>query len=122
VRPLEDVRLSDGGLDEIKSQLGDLIEVGGNRTLISILIIGEEGDLHQREEAEANGGDPIAMLWLARRFYWGYGNVQPDIDMARHWFERAAEANNAEGLYNMGVFYNDGIGRLTSVVLTKTPY
>jgi TPR repeat protein len=56
-----------------------------------------EGDLHAREEAEAALGNSDAMLWLARRYFWGYGGVEPNIEMARYWFERAAENNNPEG-------------------------
>ena len=48
------------------------------------------------------------MIWLAKRYYWGFDGVDPSIEQARYWFEEAAARNNAEGLYNVGVFYSNG--------------
>ena len=69
---------------------------------------GIDNDDHQFNELEANQGNPDAQLYLARRFFWGQGGVRPDPDLARHWFEAAAEQLHPEALYNLGVLYNTG--------------
>jgi hypothetical protein len=43
--------------------------------------------------------------------------VAPNIDMARHWFERAAEANDAEGLVRRLIFM---ILQCWHLILTST--
>lgn len=73
-------------------------------------VAGEDDQLHQVHEAEAEGGNADAQLWLARRYYWGWGGLQPNVRMARQWFERAAAQGNAEGLYNVGVMEAHGQG------------
>lgn len=73
---------------------------------------GADDELQLHNEAEALAGNTEAQMWLGRRYFWGYGGLQPNVQQARHWFERAAEQGNAEGLYNVGVFHNNGQGGL----------
>lgn len=80
VRMPEDIRLNDIGLGNLNTQ------------------IGEDGDIHIQEEAAAADGNPEAMVWLGRRYFWGYGGVAPNMNIARHWYDRAAEQNHAEAL------------------------
>jgi len=84
---LEDVRLSEG------MYLGQA---------------GEGDELQLHNEAEAEAGNTEAQMWLGRRYFWGYGGLQPNAAQARRWFERAAALGDAEGMYNVGVFHNNG--------------
>jgi TPR repeat protein len=86
-----------GRLEEVSLSVGNLMGYQG-----------DEDELHQHYEAEALAGDPWAMMWMGRRYWWGQGGVRPDHQMARRWFERAANANDPEGLYNVGVLHNNG--------------
>ena len=69
---------------------------------------GEDDELQLHHEAEAEAGDAHAQMWLGRRAFWGYGGLQPNAAQARRWFERAAQQGDPEGLYNVGVFHNNG--------------
>ena len=45
-----------------------------------------EGDIiNTHTEAEAIGGDPEAQMFMGRRYYWGFGGVPPNIDIARRY-------------------------------------
>jgi len=69
---------------------------------------GEDDELQLHNEAEAEAGNTDAQMWLGRRYFWGYGGLQPNVRQARQWFERAAALGDAEGMYNVGVFHNNG--------------
>ena len=108
--PLEEVRLIvSGGPPE--GQRGEFIFVSILRLCCIIIIIvaaGEEDILHQHTEAEAYDGNPYAQTWLAKKYFWGLGGIERNELAARRWFERAAAQNDPEGLYNVGIFHNNG--------------
>jgi TPR repeat protein len=69
----------------------------------------EDNPMIQYEEAEAAGGDVNAQLQMARRHYWGNQGLEPQPQVARQWYERAAEEhNNPEANYNLGVLHANG--------------
>ena len=86
-----------GAIDDVRIASADLNEQAGTET-----------DTHAYYLAEAQDGNDNAMLYLARRYFWGQGGVRADPEQARYWFERAAAVNNAEGLYNVGVLHSSG--------------
>lgn len=59
-------------LEDVRISMGNMAGHGG-----------EEDELHLHNEAEAEAGDPDAQLWLGRRYFWGYGGLQPNVQMAR---------------------------------------
>eukprot|EP01038_Epipyxis_sp_PR26KG_P017360 gene17360-23977_t len=69
---------------------------------------GELDPLHIETEADAALGDANAQVWLAKKYYWGFGGVPRDETLAKYWFQQAANQNNPEGLYNIGAFYAEG--------------
>ena len=75
---------------------------------INYFAAGEEDILHQHTEAEAYDGNPYAQTWLAKKYFWGLGGIERNELAARRWFERAAAQNDPEGLYNVGIFHNNG--------------
>ena len=71
----------------------------------------EDNPLVELDEAQAQAGDVNAQLQMARRYYWGNQGLEPNVPMARHWYERAvAEHDNPEANYNLGVLHNNGQG------------
>ena len=74
---------------------------------------GTDSTVHVLEEAEARNGNADAAVWMARRYWWGYGGLIPDPVVARQWFQRAADLDHPEGLYNMGVLLQQGFAGLT---------
>jgi len=65
VAAMEDVRISSSDLDQQA---------------------GTETDEHHFYVQEAQEGDENAMLYLARRYFWGQGGVRADPERARHWY------------------------------------
>ena len=45
--------------------------------------LGEDDEVHQYNEAEAEAGDANAQMWLGRRYFWGFGGLQPNPLIAR---------------------------------------
>jgi TPR repeat protein len=74
--------------------------------------LGEDDGLQIMEEAEARSGSANAQVWIALRYWWGYGALNPNPQLAREWFQRAADLNHPEGLYNIGVMYQNAQGGL----------
>jgi len=78
-----------------------------------MLIDGTAGTRDVREgvrrcELAAGAGAIEAQLYLARN-YLGGGPFSPDQQRALYWYERAAQANNAEALYHLGILMGDGL-------------
>lgn len=71
---------------------------------------GETDMFHQHEKAEADHGNVQALTSMGRKYFWGYGGVARDVNLAREFFERAAALHDPEALYNLGVFYANGQG------------
>lgn len=69
---------------------------------------GEDDQQHSLSEVDAHAGDPNAQVWLGKKYFWGLGGLQRNEDVARFWFERAAEQGHAEGLYNVGSLHHNG--------------
>lgn len=68
--------------------------------------LGEE--LEPYEQAAARG-DISAMLYLARFYTNGRdGDVSPDFEQARRWFEKAAALGDADALNGLGTLYHRG--------------
>lgn len=44
---------------------------------------GEDDILHQHTEAEAYDGNAHAQTWLAKKYYWGFGGVEQNEQLAR---------------------------------------
>lgn len=88
--------------------MGVVISVAAFYLLFLYSIAGEDDELHVWKERDASNGDPSADIWLARRYYFGLGGVERNADMALRHFRRAAERGLAEGLYNVGFFYDNG--------------
>ncbi|MDX1593325.1 MAG: tetratricopeptide repeat protein [Gammaproteobacteria bacterium] len=59
--------------------------------------------------AAAEGGDPLAQVYLGLAYYNGYG-VPEDDRIAFTWFWRAAEQGFAEGQFQLGFMYTYGFG------------
>lgn len=59
--------------------------------------------------AEAQGGDPLAQVYLGLAYYNGHGVAEDDV-AAFTWFWRAAEQGDAEGQYQLGFMYAYGYG------------
>ncbi len=57
----------------------------------------------------ARGGDPGAMVELGRRLYSGK-NADKSYELARSWFEAAAESGSAEGMYEYACMLSSGLG------------
>lgn len=70
---------------------------------------GESDSTHQLTEYDAFNGDAEAQTWLAKKYFWGLRGLKSDLKQAKLWFERAAAQNHPEALYNIGLFYKDGI-------------
>ena len=69
----------------------------------------EDNPLVAYDEAQAQAGDVNAQLQMARRHYWGNQGLEPNVPMARYWYERAAEEHDdPEANYNLGVLHNNG--------------
>jgi hypothetical protein len=45
----------------------------------------QEDDVHLSFLADAEAGNAEAQMWLGRRYFWGYGGVQPNIALARRY-------------------------------------
>ncbi|MDR1651795.1 MAG: sel1 repeat family protein, partial [Synergistaceae bacterium] len=60
-------------------------------------------------QSQAQAGNLQAMLTLGGFYAEGYG-VQRNFSRAREWYEKAAEAGMAEGVYNVGVCWETGMG------------
>lgn len=58
----------------------------------------------------AEGGETPAMVMLARSYALGSDFVGQDMAEARKWFERAAEAGDADSQYQVATFYLTGSG------------
>jgi TPR repeat protein len=59
--------------------------------------------------AAADGGDPLAQVYLGLAYYNGHGVEENDI-VAFTWFWRAAEQGDAEGQYQLAYMYTYGFG------------
>lgn len=63
----------------------------------------------QAFQAQADAGDPSAMLAMGVLYDTGHG-VKQDFAAALHWYRRAADAGNASGMFNVAVMLDNGIG------------
>ena len=59
---------------------------------------------------KAEQGDAKAQICLGRCYYCGKKGVPQDYKQAVYWFRKAAEQNDGEGLYLLGVCYLNGKG------------
>jgi len=57
----------------------------------------------------AQGGDPLAQVYMGLIYYNGHG-VSEDDAASFGWFRRAAEQGDAEGQYQLGYMYIYGFG------------
>lgn len=71
---------------------------------------GENTEVYQFNVVEAERGNAQAQLQIARQYFWGQNGLEPNPNIARYWFERAAAQGDPEGLYNMGVLQALGQG------------
>ena len=60
--------------------------------------------------ALAQKGYPLAECQVGYFYYEGLG-VEPDVEQAFFWTERAARHGDRDGQYNLGWFYEEGVGR-----------
>ena len=70
---------------------------------------GTDTDTHHFYVSEAQDGDENAMLYLARRYFWGQGGVRADPERARHWYVlriSCDEESTSEPIYT---FLQEGI-------------
>ncbi|MDR1021400.1 MAG: sel1 repeat family protein [Synergistaceae bacterium] len=59
--------------------------------------------------AQADGGDAGALVTLGGFYAEGFG-VQKNFSLARECYEKAAQAGSSEGVYNVGVCWEIGMG------------
>eukprot|EP00949_MAST-11_sp_MAST-11-sp1_P003178 g3178.t1 len=91
-KPLEHVYLDSATSDQLDAEMED----GGGM-----------GEFYR---AAAEGGDVGAMNWIAGRHYHGLNGFPMDHGAAAEWFQRAADAGDAEAAYNRGVMQLHGQG------------
>ncbi|MEL6662106.1 MAG: caspase family protein [Pseudomonadota bacterium] len=58
---------------------------------------------------EATAGDPEAQTYVAELYERGLSG-EPDYEMSRIWYERAAEQDYGPALFNLARFYDEGLG------------
>ena len=51
-------------------------------TIAITTTIGEDDELHIWKERDAYAGDTEADIWLARRYYYGYGGLERNVELA----------------------------------------
>ena len=75
------------------------------------LVIAQNSSLTTHElERKAKDKDAGAQLELGMRYLKGDQAIQ-DLKEAEKWLKKAADQNNAEALYQLGMFYFKGIGK-----------
>lgn len=70
----------------------------------------EEQDIVQYYRDVADAGDPNAQLFLGHLNYFGTRGVQRNFDVARHYYNQAAQSGDVAALAQLGQMYLDGIG------------
>jgi TPR repeat protein len=55
-------------------------------------------------------GDAVAADTIGNLYYWGRGGVSQDFAAAARWFRKAAERDNPDAQYNLGVLSEEGRG------------
>ena len=58
----------------------------------------------QNSKKTAEDGDVESMRFLGEAHYMGLG-VEKSMELAEHWFQRAAEKNDPTALYRLGQMY-----------------
>lgn len=58
---------------------------------------------------KAQNGDAQAQNDLAECYQYGYG-VETDYEKALEWYDKSAAQNNKDALFNMGIFFLNGVG------------
>lgn len=58
----------------------------------------------------AEGGHAQAQFTLGSMYAFGQGGLTQSRDEARAWYERAAAQNHPVALYNLGLYYDKGLG------------
>ncbi len=96
-------------------RLAELRDANGYRMLGALYQLGRGtvqnfalSELNYRLGAEA--GDVKSQINLGNLFYEGSGQSFKDYGKARYWFEKAAEQNDPQAMYFIGLFYEMGYG------------
>eukprot|EP00736_Rhodelphis_marinus_P012279 Rmarinus@m.19593 len=71
---------------------------------------GEDDEVFQYLQNQADKGSPEAMMKLGRMYYWGMSGMERDHPAAYEYFQMAAQHENAEALYTLGVMNMKGQG------------
>lgn len=58
----------------------------------------------------AEGGHAQAQFTLGSMYAFGQGGLEQSREQARAWYERAAGQNHPVALYNLGLYYDKGLG------------
>ena len=71
---------------------------------------GADGEEAQFNEARAEMGDAPSITWLGQNYYRGLAGYPQDRQLARQYFQRAADLGDVDAQYNLGVMEDDGDG------------
>ena len=58
----------------------------------------------------AENGNRQAQYYLGNYYYWGYGEIVQNYELAVQWWEKSAEQGLCDAQYNLGVCYDIGRG------------
>ncbi len=83
--------------------------------------IGRNGAHHDELRERALAGEVTAQLELAQEFFAGK-NRRKNFALAFYYFKKAAAQNSPEGLFNLGVCYEQGIGVEANLPLAYSCY
>lgn len=75
--------------------------------------LGQAGKLNEALpfiRAAADGGHAQAQFTLGSMYAFGQGGLTQSRDEARDWYERAAAQGHPVALYNLGLYYDKGLG------------
>ena len=71
---------------------------------------GTGGEEAQFNEQRAEQGDPHSIFWLGSNYYRGLAGYPQDRQLAREYYQRAADLGQVDAQYNLAVMEHDGDG------------
>ena len=78
--------------------------------MIRIWLTNSKKTITNQYKIEAERGNSEFFLSYGEVFYLGLFGCEEDIDKALYWFKKAAQNNNSEAQYNIGMIYLNGEG------------